>query len=648
MAWRRFEGLTETRRWLLLIFLVGWMHAGAYALLVPLWQAPDEPGHYEAACLLSQVKRPLTGDDLSLPLQRDILASLAQHEFWSQVHAPWPTPLPLAFVDDPFLARSGRQAGDEPPLYYLIPALICRTGLSIEGRLRLIRLFGALLFGLTGVVAAWGVRGEGRQVDWEPSRRDKETMKQEGKGNLSVHNAPPSALVSLLACLPLLILLLPMPAFIAGSANNDTLAMLTATAVFAAVLRAQRLGWTWRRGVGLILLLLLALASKKTNSFLLPWLTIISLALGWHWLRGRAWQPDAVAKIALGAMLVIIILLLPVNTPASWRTIGLPWAARRLDATAPRPPGAPESPVVIEIDRSRRGVIQAITGQSARALRGQAVETHAYVRSPDVLSTSGRLTVRDAAGFSQVEFVADNQWQSVAISRTIALTATRVKIAIAIGSVDDAEETGRLLVSHMGLFSRSDADTTTNLLRNGDFSRSARLGQPLVVAPLQDRWQRFAPRMQTGDEPAVEILKTYGLYSLLTFAGFWGNFGWLQRPLPLWVYAVLAAICMVAAAGVFRFWRRSSAEPSGTSRGIVGVWLLAVALVAGQVFLPMLGRPWQPQGRYLFTALLPIAGLLLVGSDAWLDFGRHPRRLVAVVGCEVVFAVYCLAVAAAA
>ena len=57
------------------------MHAGAYALLVPLWQAPDEPGHYEAACLLSQVKRPLTGDDLSLPLQRDILANLAQHKF---------------------------------------------------------------------------------------------------------------------------------------------------------------------------------------------------------------------------------------------------------------------------------------------------------------------------------------------------------------------------------------------------------------------------------------------------------------------------------------------------------------------------------------------------------------------------------------
>lgn len=640
MTWRRLEALTATRRWLLLIFLIGSIHAGAYALFVPLWQAPDEPGHFEAACLLSQVKRPLTGDDLSLPLQRDILANLAQHEFWTHVQTPWPASLPLAFVDDPFLARSGRQAGDEPPLYYLVPAFICDTGLSIEARLRLIRLFGALLFGLTGVAAVWGVRGEGRRVD-------KETRKQGQGGKSQEVIGSPFLLVSLFPCLPLLIILLPMPAFIAGSANNDALAMLTATALFAAVLRVQRLGWTWRRGVGLILLLMLALASKKTNSFLLPWLAILGLAFGWRWLRRRAWQPRAVTQMVFGAMVVIIVLLLPANTPASWRTTGLPWATRRLDATTPASPDAAGSRIALEIDRSRRGVIQTITGQPARAVRGQTVRASAWVRSPDDRPTAGRLTVRDSAGFSQVEFVADNQWQSVAISRTVALTTTRVKVAIAVGSVDRERETGRLLIGSMGLFPWTDADTVANLLHNGDFSRSARLGELLVVAPLQDRWQRFAPRAQTGDEPAIEMLRRYGLYSLLTFAGFWGNFGWLQRPLPVWVYAVLAAICLLAAAGLFRFFRRTSAEPSNISRGIVGVWLLAVALTAGQIFLPMLGRSWQPQGRYFFPALLPIAGLLLVGLDAWLDFGRHPRRLVGLVGFEIVFAVFSLAVATA-
>ena len=58
-----------------------------------------------------------------------------------------------------------------------------------------------------------------------------------------------------------------MPAFIAGSANNDALAMLKATAVFAAVLQASGLAGHGARGVGLILLLLLALAAKKPTAF---------------------------------------------------------------------------------------------------------------------------------------------------------------------------------------------------------------------------------------------------------------------------------------------------------------------------------------------------------------------------------------------
>ena len=270
------------------------------------------------------------------------------------------------------------------------------------------------------------------------------------------------------------------------------------------------------------------------------------------------------------------------------------------------------------------------------------MQANAWVRSPDNLPTTGRLTLRDAGGFSQVEFVADNHWQSVAISRTVALTTTRVKVAIAVGSIDNERETGRLLISSMRLFHRGDANTAANLLRNGDFSRSARLGELLVVAPLQDRWQRFAPQAQTGDKPAGEMLRRYGLYSLLTFAGFWGNFGWLQRHLPVWVYAVLAAICLLAAAGLLRFLRRTSAEPSSISRGIIGVWLLAVALAAGQVFLPMLGRSWQPQGRYFFPALLPIAGLLLVGLDAWLNFTVRPHRWILFLGGLAAFDIICL------
>ncbi len=368
LAWRRFEGLTQTRRWLLLVFLVGCMHAGAYALLVPLWQAPDEPGHYEVACLLSQVKRPLTGDDLSLPLQRDILANLAQHEFWTQVHAPQPAPLPLAFADDPFLARSGRQAGDEPPLYYLIPALICRTGLSIEARLRLIRLFGALLFGLTGVVAVWGVRREGRQIG--------EHLETGGR-------RPATSNLPLLS--PCLLLSFPPPAHPPPHArlycrvgkqrrvghahgNGGFCGCAASSAAWLDLAPRRGADSAAVAGIGQQENQQLS-AAVVDNSGLGAWLALAETSC----LAAQGRGEDRFSAPCLSSSSCSC----RSNTPASWRTIGLPWAARRLDATAPRPPGAPESPVVIEIDRSRRGVIQAITGQPARALRGQIVQANA-------------------------------------------------------------------------------------------------------------------------------------------------------------------------------------------------------------------------------------------------------------------------------
>jgi hypothetical protein len=137
-------------------------------------------------------------------------------------------------------------------------------------------------------------------------------------------------------------------------------------------------------------------------------------------------------------------------------------------------------------------------------------------------------------------------------------------------------------------------------------------------------------------------LARYGLYLLLTFAGFWGNFGWLQRPLPVWVYAGLAAICLTAAAGVWRFLRRPSLDSPDAGRTVVLAWLLAVGLAMTQVLLPMIGRSWQPQGRYLLPALLPIVGLLLVGLDTVLGGATRPRRWVFLLGALLAFDSACL------
>ena len=327
----RWLGGLSQRRWFWLVFLLGTLVGIIFALLTPLWQAPDEPGHVEYACLLGQVRRPVNSDDLDPVLQRTIIASLGRHDFWAQVPAPQPDPLPAAFAADPFLLRSGRQVGDEPPAYYLIPALLCRLNASIETRLRLMRVFGALLWGVTGMAVVWGWSG---------------------------------GAASRLRILHPAVLLLPMPAFIAASANNDGLAAAASALSFAAVLRIQRQGWHTRWAVIALAAALLAVASKKTSAFLLIWLAGMAAAQAWISLRRRGWRRRSLLAIAAAAgIVVVVVALLPSPAPAGWRSAGLPLSVTRL---------SPSDGGGVQIaDRSPLGyarAYQSLTGPAAADL----------------------------------------------------------------------------------------------------------------------------------------------------------------------------------------------------------------------------------------------------------------------------------------
>ncbi len=596
----------RTARWLLVVFLIGLLNASLFALATPLWQAPDEPGHVEYACLLGQLRRPLHGHDRSLPLQQAIIASLARHDFWPQVRQPQPAVLPASFEADPFLLRSARQAGDEPMAYYVAPAGLCLLPLPIETQARLMRLWGALLFGLTAAATAWGWYGERR--------------------------GPPADALGRLH--PLLLALLPMPAFIAGSVNNDSLALLSATLVFAAVLRAQRLGWTGRRGLGLGLLLALALASKKTNAFLLPWLALLALGGLWRWLAGRGWsRRKRLAALAGAAVVGALALALPTPLPAAWRGMGqLPGGGRTAVALPDGPGWAVQ---VIDRGRGREGrLYQELAPDDARALAGQTVAATLWVRSADGQPTPGRLALRDAAGVSETAFSAGGQWQPVTVQRTLAITTTHARVVIFPTDGEARAETGHLLAAA----ATATAGDGRQLLRNGAFARAAPLGE-LLAAPLEQRWRQFAP----GPLAAWPSPQRSLLYLALTFAGFWGNYGWLQAPLPVALYALLAVVSAAAGAGALLRWRRDAAL-----RSILAAWLLAGLLIAVQTFLPMIGRDWQPQGRYLFPALLPLTGLLLAGLDHWMPFEGRRRRQAGLVLALLAFNLVGLAVAAGA
>lgn len=591
-------------RWLLVVFLVGLLNASLFALVTPPWQAPDEPGHFEYACLLGQLRRPLSGDDRSLALQQAILASLDRNDFWPLVREPQPAPLPLSFAADPFLLRSARQVGDEPLPYYLAPAGICLLPLSIETQARLMRLYGALLFGLTAAATAWGWTGGSR---------------------------PPAAG----RWHPLLLALLPMPAFIAASVNNDSLALFSATLVFAAVLRIQRLGWTWPRGLGLAAALALALGSKKTNAFLLAWLAALTLVGLWRWLGRRGWSSRRrAAALAAAAGVVALVLALPTPTPASWRGVGQIPGGGRVQTDLPA--GAGWAVRVVDRSPRRTGrLYQNLDGPAVIGRRGQQISATILVRSIDGEPAPGRVAVRDAAGVSQEAFVAGDQWQPVSVQHTLAITTTYVRLVVFPTAGQAPDEMGRILVAGATLLPE-DGSPRATLLRNGDFIRPARLGE-LLAAPLDGWWRQYAPR-----RPAEWVAPQRSLlYGALTFAGFWGNYGWLQAPLPPPLYGLLALVTAAAGAGVLLRWRREA-----TQRPVLAAWLLACAFIALQVFLPMVGRAWQPQGRYLFPALLPLTGLLVMGLDHWLRLDSAPRRLVGVTLVAVAFNLAGLATAA--
>jgi hypothetical protein len=243
------------------------------------------------------------------------------------------------------------------------------------------------------------------------------------------------------------------------------------------------------------------------------------------------------------------------------------------------------------------------------------------------------LTVRDGDGYSEVEFVAGPRWQEVSLGHVVQPAATYVKFAV---TATGATAAGAGLLVDDAYLGWQPGE---NLLVNPGFEKEARWAE-VVLLPVLERWTGFLPGLQPSTALSPDALGHYALYVPLTFAGFWANFGWLQQPLPVWAYGLLAVLCLVAAVGLVRRLRNQGAD--GQINAPVGPWLLALALILIQTFAPMFGRAWQPQGRYLFPALLPIIGLGLLGLGHWTVLQKRPELRRGAMALLVGFAAICL------
>ncbi len=106
-----------------------------------------------------------------------------------------------------------------------------------------------------------------------------------------------------------------------------------------------------------------------------------------------------------------------------------------------------------------------------------------------------------------------------------------------------------------------------------------------------------------------------GGFLTTTFHSFWAQFGWMAVVAPDRLYWIWGVLTLVALAGLIRT-RHHLREPA---------WLL-VLLTLGAAALGYVGYNLayeQFQGRYLFTALVPVAILLVGGWAAWLPRGAQ-------------------------
>jgi hypothetical protein len=117
----------------------------------------------------------------------------------------------------------------------------------------------------------------------------------------------------------------------------------------------------------------------------------------------------------------------------------------------------------------------------------------------------------------------------------------------------------------------------------------------------------------------------YSLFTLLTFASFWANFGWMNVPLDLGWYAALAVFSLLALCGlglfVARVMRGTKTLETWQRRALL-LLLLAVVLIFAQTSGLMIVQGIPQQGRYLFPCIVPLAVFFTLGLREWVP-ARH-------------------------
>jgi len=553
---------------------LAWGHGLLWATVVPPWQAPDEPLHYEYAHLLAEKGHLLTTADISPELQAEILRSLAAHRFWEFLGGSTPDPLPATFAEasDPWLRRAGTQVAGEPALYYLLPALICRLVHGIERRLWAMRAYSAALS--AGVVLLGWLAA--REL-WPTSR----ALPLVTAAWLGFH---------------------PMATFIGASINNDALVNLGGAALAFTLVHGSRRGWSRGDLIALIALAALLPLSKKSGLFAPPLAAVILTSAVCRKLarRQRWFVALAIAMLAL-ALGVSALRSVP-GQAASWGRRGTLRYDARTSAVAHS--GAWSLTLPALSPEQHAWLVQTLSNNQARHLRGQEVMLRFWARAAE--PTQAQVMIDDGRGGATQTVALEPHWHPFELRYRVAADANRLRVLLI--SPGRGEGSPVLFFDDLSL-----CGPQGELLRNGSAEVPKRRWEGWMAAYLRlPPW--FGRELFDPASYDVASLRRYGFYLAATFGNFWGDFGWLTLPLPFWAYILTALVALGAAVGLR--WARELL-PERWQRQALALLGIQATLLVVVTFLPMIGRTWQPQGRYLFPALVPWALFFVLGWGGW-------------------------------
>lgn len=123
-------------------------------------------------------------------------------------------------------------------------------------------------------------------------------------------------------------------------------------------------------------------------------------------------------------------------------------------------------------------------------------------------------------------------------------------------------------------------------------------------------------QLRTSDWVAqLGIANALRQFVVTTFQSFWGQFGWMGVVMDRWVYAVLVLFILVVVAGLVVAWLQRQWNTASRQQALLLLATLACTLV---LFLGYNLTFVQPQGRYLFPALIPAGSGVALGLYTWL------------------------------